>query len=97
MTETIGWISAGMLILAGVAGIFLPVMPGLPLIWLGILTHKLLVPEMISWWTVVLLGLVVVATSVVEWLSGVWGAKAFRVQRVGDVGRGGGRRDWFVF
>jgi uncharacterized protein len=77
MNDTLSWILSMALILAGLVGVFLPMIPGLPLIWLGILTHKLLLPELLSWWTVGLLGLVLVIGTAVEWFSGVWGAKAF--------------------
>ncbi len=77
MSETIGWILSLVLILAGLAGLILPVLPGLPLVWLGILAHKLFIPGMLSWWTVVLLGLLVGVAALVEWFSGIWGARAF--------------------
>ena len=77
MTDSIGWLISILLIVAGITGIFLPVLPGLSLIWLGILTHKLFIPEALSWWTVGLLGVLVIVTTAAEWLSGVWGAKAF--------------------
>lgn len=86
MTETLALIISGSLMLVGLAGIFLPVLPGLSLIWLGILTHKLLIPEELSWWTVALLGVLVIVTTVLEWMSGVWGAKAFGSSKWGMWG-----------
>jgi uncharacterized protein YqgC (DUF456 family) len=86
MSETIGWILSLALILAGLAGIFLPALPGLPLVWLGILAHKLFIPGILSWWTVVLLGLLTGVAVAVEWLSGAWGARAFGSSKWGMWG-----------
>lgn len=86
MNESIALILSSILIIAGLIGIFLPVLPGLTLIWVGILTHKLLIPDVLSWWTVVLLGVIVIVTTVLEWMSGVWGAKAFGSSKWGMWG-----------
>ena len=48
----LGWTLSLLLLAAGFLGVWLPVVPGLPLMALGAFVHKLLVPGLLSWWTV---------------------------------------------
>jgi hypothetical protein len=48
------WLICLLFLLAGFLGVFLPILPGLPLMALGVVIHKLLLPEVLSWWTVAL-------------------------------------------
>lgn len=86
MLEIVGWVLSIALLLTGLAGVVLPALPGLPLMWLGILIHKLFIPNVLSWWTVVLLGFLVAALLLIEWLAGLWGAKLFGSSRWGMTG-----------
>jgi uncharacterized protein len=52
VTATLGWVLSLLLLAVGFVGVWLPAIPGLPLMALGAFLHKLLVPGVLSWWTV---------------------------------------------
>jgi uncharacterized protein len=83
----LGWTLSLLLLAVGFVGVWLPAIPGLPLMALGAFVHKLLVPHVLSWWTVAafaavaLLGFVVdfAATAIASQRAGatkagIWGA-----------------------
>jgi len=84
--EWLVWVLTVVALLCGVAGTFLPVLPGLGLIWLAVLFHKLMLPHILSWWTVCFLFLGVLAGFLVDWMSGVFGAKWMGSSRYGMAG-----------
>ena len=59
----------------GLLGIFLPVLPGIVLIFLGALIHKLLPPGLLSWWTIRVLGIGVAVTFGLDMIGSAVGAK----------------------
>jgi uncharacterized protein YqgC (DUF456 family) len=77
------WALAGVLVLAGLAGLVLPVLPGAPLLFAGLLVaawaedFARVGP---GWLTV--LAVLALASYAVDWLAAVWG-----VQRFGASGR----------
>lgn len=64
-------------VLAGIAGSVLPVLPGLPLSWLGLLLLKFtnIAGENISWQIIVWVAVAVTAISILDNLLPVWGTK----------------------
>src|SRR5277367_1291147 len=83
----LGWVLSLLLLVVGFAGTFLPAIPGLPLMALGAFIHKLLVPGVLSWWTVGIFAVVAALGFVVDFAAtaitsrragatkaGVWGA-----------------------
>jgi uncharacterized protein YqgC (DUF456 family) len=83
----LGWVLSLLLLLVGFVGTFLPAIPGLPLMALGAFIHKLLVPGVLSWWTVGIFAVVAALGFVVDFAAtaitsrragatkaGVWGA-----------------------
>jgi len=74
------------ILVIGVAGSILPILPGAPLVWGGALLHKLLFPELLSWWTIALLAVAVALTILLEWIGGMVGAKFFGASRWGIGG-----------
>src|SRR5271155_1389653 len=82
-----GWVLSLLLLAVGFLGVWLPALPGLPLMALGAFVHKLLVPGVLSWWTVAAFALVAALGFVVDFAAtaitsrragatkaGVWGA-----------------------
>jgi uncharacterized protein YqgC (DUF456 family) len=76
----------GLLILIGVAGCVLPVLPGFGLIFIGALLHKLVIPDGLSWWMVALAGLCVPLGALIEWLASAVGVKLTGGSRYGVMG-----------
>jgi len=74
----LAWVFAVILMLTGLAGTVLPIIPGHLLIFLGAALHKWLNPgPSISWGGLVLLLLLLIVAYVVDFLSGAVGAKWF--------------------
>ena len=80
------WIITLLALFTGLAGIVLPALPGLGLMALALLFHKLLLPDVLSWWTVAFgfgcAGLGFAA----EGLGGVWGARRWGASKFGVAG-----------
>jgi uncharacterized protein YqgC (DUF456 family) len=75
---TIWYVIAGLLILAGIAGTILPALPGVPLVFAGMLLaawangfHQ------VSVWTIVLLGVLTLVSLAVDFFSSLLGAKRY--------------------
>jgi len=75
--EVFVWTLTVVALVVGLAGVVLPFLPGLGLIWAAAIIHKLILPEVLSWWTVALMGLAVLAGVVLEWAAGAAGVKWF--------------------
>jgi len=86
MIETIAWILLVLFLCVGLAGIVLPAMPGIVLIFIGVLIHKILMPTYLSWWTLGILGLGVVATFGLDLLGSAIGAKWGGASKYGMIG-----------
>ncbi len=84
--EILIWIVSAVLILAGLAGILIPVFPGMILILIAAVLHRLLIPEYLSWWTVALTALITTADFVLSGLGSVAGAKWAGASKAGLVG-----------
>jgi uncharacterized protein YqgC (DUF456 family) len=83
MTSTALWILAITLMLVGLAGIVLPALPGVPLLFAGMVVAAAIDDfQRIGWITLSILGALTVIAFVVDLLAGALGAK-----RVGASGR----------
>lgn len=72
-------------VIAGI-GTVLPGVPGSMLIAICILAHKWLLPDFFGWWTVgIVIGLGI-ASWIVDFLSGIWGAKLGGATKAGIIG-----------
>jgi uncharacterized protein len=83
MPQTLFFILSGMLILAGMAGAIIPALPGVPLVFAGMLlaawTDHF---QHVGTWTLVILGVLAAAAMLIDFVAGLFGAK-----RVGASGR----------
>jgi len=75
------------IMLAGMAGIIVPIIPSIPLIWLGsfiyaIFTHF----EKITWVVLLIFALLTIFSIVLENIGNVYGAKRFGATKWGIVG-----------
>ena len=76
--EIILWIAAALLVTAGFAGLALPVLPGAPLIFLGLLAAAWAEDfAYVGQWTLIVLGIIAVITYAVDFAAGAFGAKRF--------------------
>lgn len=83
----LGMIIACILFAAGLAGSILPVLPGAPLIWLGMLIYGLFVNfEGLSVAFYIWQGLAVGLVFVIDYVAGAWGARKFGGSRNAILG-----------
>lgn len=85
----IKWVTVGTLMMGGLLGTFLPVLPGSFFILLGAVAHYFLFGQSASglnWVSFVVLTLLFAASVLVDWLSGAIGAKWFGASKWGIVG-----------
>lgn len=79
-------ITGGILILLGIIGCFLPVLPGPPLGFAGLLLLHFTERVQFSTTTLVVFGGVVLMVSLLDYLVPVWGTKKFGGSRLGVAG-----------
>ena len=77
---------SGILIILGIIGCFLPVLPGPPLGYIGILLLHFTSMAQFSTLFLVILGVVVLVVSVLDYLVPVLGAKQFGGSKLGIIG-----------
>ncbi len=77
---------AGILLLAGIIGCFLPILPGPPLCYGGILLMHFTTAVDFSTQTLVILGVIVLVVSLLDYFVPIWGTKKFGGSRKGIIG-----------
>ena len=83
------YVVAGIVILVGLAGTILPALPGVPLVFAGMLLAAWAGGfERISVWTVVLLGALTAVAMAADFLATLLGARGFGASRWALVGAG---------
>jgi uncharacterized protein YqgC (DUF456 family) len=76
MPSTALWILAIALMLAGVAGLILPALPGVPLMFAGMVVAAAIDDfQRIGWITLTVLGVLTLIAVAVDFLASVWGVK----------------------
>lgn len=71
----------------GVVGIFAPVIPGLPLIWLGIIIYAIFTGfDDVTWVIIGITGFLTVIGVVIDFVSGIFGAKVYGASWYGVCG-----------
>lgn len=74
----VGMVIAVVFFTAGIIGTIIPVLPGAPLIWLGVLIYGIFVKfSSVSWPFLAGQGLVVALVFLIDYLAGVWGVKRY--------------------
>ena len=80
-------ILGSVLILAGFIGVFTPVIPGIPLAWLGLFIYSIGTGfERISITTVVVFSVLMLLIMLIDFLAPMLGAKIYKVSRYGILG-----------
>lgn len=80
-------IVAGALMVAGLIGTIVPVLPGIGLIFAGILVHAIFIgTEQIGLVTLVVFGVATILSAVFDFLASAYGASRFGASRWGAVG-----------
>jgi uncharacterized protein YqgC (DUF456 family) len=78
---------AALLVLTGIAGIILPALPGVPLVFVGLLVAAWTEGfERVGWITLVVLGVLTVISIIIDVISTVIGAKKVGASRLALVG-----------
>ena len=86
-TSTILWIAASLLLIAGFAGIVLPALPGVLLVFAGLVFAAWAEGfAYVGWGTISILAALTVAAYVIDALAGLLGAKRFGAGNFGLIG-----------
>jgi uncharacterized protein YqgC (DUF456 family) len=83
-----GWFVTICLLVAGLVGCILPVLPGHLILLIGVIAHRLMFQENsgLQWWSFLVLGVLMAVSQTFEMLSGAAGAKWFGGTRWGALG-----------
>jgi uncharacterized protein len=86
-TNTILWIAASLLLIAGFAGIVLPALPGVLLVFTGLVFAAWAEGfAYVGWGTISILAALTIASYVIDALAGLLGAKRFGAGKYGLIG-----------
>src|SRR5258708_3408454 len=83
------WTLVVVLMLAGLVGTMLPLLPGSTLIFAGAVLHKLTLDPSgtkVSWWTIGGLFALMLVSYAIDFFSGAVGAKYFGATKLGAIG-----------
>lgn len=87
MSTVLFAILCSVLMVVGLIGVFLPVLPGIPLAWLGLFIYAIGTGfERISIPTVIILFVLMVLIMLIDFLAPMLGAKKFRGSKYGILG-----------
>jgi uncharacterized protein len=88
MSGSVGfWLLAAVLVIAGLAGSVLPAMPGVPLVFLGLVVGAWADDfQRVTWLTLTLLGLLTIASFSIDLLATALGAKRVSATRLAIIG-----------
>ena len=86
LAPTLAWTLAMLCFLAGLVGVWVPVLPGLPIMALGALAFKFLLPAQLSWFTVVVFLLMACAGYALDAAALHWSATRLGAGRAGTRG-----------
>ncbi len=84
--EVLGWVALALGFILAFAGTILPGLPGSIFIVVGAIAHLYLVPGMISWTTIIILGVLALLSWGADLLGGAMGAKLGGATKAGLIG-----------
>jgi uncharacterized protein YqgC (DUF456 family) len=91
VTGILLWIVAAILVIVGVAGALLPLLPGVPLVFLGLLLGAWIDGfEKVGLWPLQLCGALAAIALAVDFIASVEGARRFGAGRLAVIGAGAG-------
>ena len=90
MLEILVWCLTVVLMLGGLVGVVVPLLPGTTLILLAAFLHKLLLPASLSWLTIGFIAAFCLVSIVTDFAGVVLGARWFGGSKWGMAGAGGG-------
>lgn len=84
----LAWFVTGSLLMAGLLGCLIPILPGHLILFVAAVAHRLMLGEAsgLRWWSFVVLALLLIAAQVFEFFSGAAGAKWFGGSKWGSWG-----------
>lgn len=86
---TLWWTLIILLIVVGLIGTVMPLLPGTTLILAGAVVHKLVFPageHTLHWWVIAAMLVLMIVSYAIDFISGAVGAKYFGATRWGAVG-----------
>jgi uncharacterized protein YqgC (DUF456 family) len=78
--HTLAWLVTASLLIAGLVGCVVPVLPGHLIIFLGAVAHRLMLGREgsgLEWWSFVILGVLMALAQALEFMAGAAGSKWF--------------------
>jgi hypothetical protein len=85
----VAWLVTVSLLLAGLIGCLLPILPGHLILFMAAVAHRLMLGREgsgLEWWSFVILGLLMAASQTLELISGAAGTRWFGGSRWGALG-----------
>jgi len=87
MVTVLSAILCSVLLFVGLIGVFVPIIPGIPLAWLGLFIYAIGTGfDRISLLVVVILFILMVIISVMDFLAPMWGAQKYKASKFGILG-----------
>lgn len=85
---SLAWIITACLLISGLVGCVLPILPGHLIIFIGAIAHRLMLGDDsgVKWWTFLILLVLMAASQIFEIASGAAGAKWFGGTKWGALG-----------
>lgn len=86
--DTVAWILTALLMVAGLIGSVVPLLPGAALILAGAVVHQLMLGDErgVGWWVIAALFVMALFSYVIDFLAGSMGAKRFGASKWGAWG-----------
>lgn len=88
--EYVFWAITVILLLTGLVGSVVPILPGTTLIFAGVLLHRWMLPQTIGWTAIVWIGVIWLFSVAADLLCTLIGARLFGGSKWGMTGAGGG-------